>query len=65
MACLTLFAPLAMATTQLMDAVDHEHGSTGQREESTERRSLHLSWVVVTDGGERRLSMEWSSTDAS
>lgn len=52
MACMTLFAqPLAMATTQLAQVVRYQDSSNLHIESKTERSPLHMSWVVVTDGG--------------
>jgi hypothetical protein len=64
MACITLFAqPLAMATTQLPHVVRYEAASTSQFECKVDRsRTLHMSWVVVTDGeGKSQLCIRWAS----
>jgi len=64
MACITLAAPLAMATTQLTNVAFCETASTWQPEAVRQRKPLHLSWVVVTDEcGQRRLRMRWSNQD--
>jgi hypothetical protein len=61
MACMTLFAPLAMATTQLARVVQYEDASTWQLE-TVGRGSLRMSWVVVTDSdGKPQLRMSWAS----
>jgi len=50
MACITLFAqPMAMATTQLARAIHYEESSISQSVSNVERKSLSMSWVVVTD----------------
>jgi len=62
MACITLFAqPLAMATTQLTRAVHYEVAPNPQLERTVERKSLSMSWVVVTDSnGNRKLQIQWT-----
>lgn len=62
MACITLFAqPLAMATTQLEQAIHHEDARSWQLNEIVERSSLRMSWVVATDNnGNRKLQMQWT-----
>ncbi len=62
MACITLFAQsLAMATTQLARAVHYEVASNAQPERTVERKSLSMSWVVVTDSnGNRKLQIQWA-----
>jgi hypothetical protein len=61
MACMTLFAqPMAMATTQLESAVQHQENFSWQVEPKTEHKPLRMSWVVVTDErGQRQLRMRW------
>ena len=60
MTCNILFAPVAMATTQLARVVHYEDAATWQFEPSGERNSLRMSWVVVTDShGNRNLQMNW------
>jgi len=61
MACITLVAPMAMATTELTRAIHCEHAWTWQFQENVERKSLSMSWVVVTDGnGNRKLQVHWT-----
>jgi len=61
MACITLFAPMAMATTELARAIHYEDAWTRQFESNVERISLRMSWVVVTDNmGNRKLQMQWA-----
>ena len=61
MACITFYAqPLAMATTQLVRAVHYEVAPNTQLERTVERKSLSMSWVVVTDSnGNRKLQIQW------
>jgi hypothetical protein len=63
MACIAPFAqPLAMATTEFARAIQHEEAFTWQTEAHVERKSLRLSWVVVTDNeGRRQLRMQWAA----
>ena len=62
MACMTLIAPLAMATTQLESAIRYEDASTWQAP-GTNRIPLRMSWVVATDGdGNRTLRMNWEES---
>ena len=65
MACITLFAqPMAMATTQLAQVVHYECACTCQLEGGVERKSLSMSWVVVTDKkGNRQLQMQWAAAE--
>ena len=65
MTCMTLFAqPLAMATTQLVTAIQREQNFSWHVEPKTEHTSLRMSWVVVTDErGQRRLRMHWVSVE--
>ena len=64
MTCITLFAPMAMATSELVRAIHFEDVSTGQFEGNVERTSLRMSWVVVTDSnGSRRLQMQWAPSE--
>ena len=59
MACITLIAPMAMATTQLAHVVRFEEAS-GWQVPSAEHVPLRMSWVVATDGdGRCRLQMQW------
>ena len=61
MSCMTLIAPVAMATTQLARAVRYEETFVSQ-ETRVERVPLGMSWVVATDGhGKRELKMQWQS----
>jgi len=61
MACITLFAPVAMATTQLSRVTHYEDASTLQVESNVERTPLRMSWVVATDSdGNRKLQMQWT-----
>jgi hypothetical protein len=61
MACITVFAPMAMATTELTRVIQYEDASTRQFDGRVERKALSMSWVVVTDSaGKRRLQMEWA-----
>ena len=62
MACMTLIAPMAMATTQLARAVRYEETFVSQ-ETRVERTPLRMSWVVATDGnGKRTLEIEWQTS---
>ena len=63
MACITLFAqPMAMATTQLARVIHYENAFICRWEGDVERKSLRMSWVVVTDkNGHRQLRMQWAS----
>jgi hypothetical protein len=64
MACITLFAPVAMATSELARAIHYEDASTGQFESNVERTSLRMNWVVVTDSnGRRTLQMQWAPSE--
>jgi len=65
MTCITLAAPMAMATTQLARAAHYEDIRVGHFEINVERIPLRMSWVVVTDrAGDRKLQMHWEeSTD--
>jgi len=67
MACMTLFAPpLAMATTQLTHAIPCESAAPWQFQENSDRNTLRMSWVVVTDGsGARRLRMQWNRRETA
>jgi hypothetical protein len=61
MSCMTLFAePMAMATTQLVRAIQHEDTCSWRTEPKAEQKPLSMSWVVVTDEhGKRELRMRW------
>jgi len=62
MACMTLFAPVAMATTQLARAIHEEDVSCCEPELTVERNPLRMTWVLTTDEqGCRRLKMTWES----
>jgi len=65
MACITLFAqPMAMATTQLARAIHYEESSISQSVSNVERKSLSMSWVVVTDkNGNRKLQIQWAPSE--
>jgi len=65
MTCMTLFAqPLAMATTQLVTAIQHEQNFSWHVDPETVHRSLRMSWVVVTDErGRRQLRMHWRTVE--
>jgi len=61
MACITLIAPVAMATTQFARVIHYEDASTLHVENTVERTPLHMSWVVATDSdGNRKLQMQWT-----
>ena len=61
MACITLFAPMAMATIELTRVIHYEDASTFQLDGNVERKSLSMSWVVVTDSvGKQQLQMQWT-----
>jgi hypothetical protein len=63
MACMTLFAPMTMATTQLARAIHDVDVSFCEPELSVERNPLRMSWVVTTDEqGYQRLKMTWESS---
>ena len=49
MACITLIAPVAMATTQLARVIHYEGASTLHAVSRVERTLLRMSWVVATD----------------
>lgn len=60
MACMTLFAPMTMATTHLARAIHDDDVSFCEPELSVERNALRMSWVVTTDEqGWRRLKITW------
>jgi hypothetical protein len=61
MNCITLFLPpMTMATTQLASAIQDEENFSSAVEPKAERKSLRMSWVVVTDEcGRRQLRMHW------
>jgi len=60
MGCITVVAPVTMATTRLARAVHYEQVSASIAEQKVERKALQLSWVVTTDwDGTRRLHMRW------
>jgi len=61
MTCVTAFAePMAMPTTQLTGVIQYEDAVVWQLEGNAERKSLRMSWVVVTDNhGRRQLRMQW------
>jgi len=61
MTCMTLFAqPMAVATTQLVSAIQHEQNFSWHVDPETEHTPLRMSWVVVTDErGHRHLRMRW------
>ena len=62
MACMTLIAPVAMATTQLARVVRYEEPLVSE-ETRVERAPLRMSWVVATDGdGKRKLHMQWEAS---
>ena len=59
MACMTLIAPMTMATTQLARVVRYEEASVLENLR-LERTPLRMSWVVATDGdGKRKLRIRW------
>ena len=61
MACITMIAPMAMATTQLARVVRYEETQVPQ-ETRVERTPLRMSWVVATDSnGKRTLRMCWAA----
>jgi hypothetical protein len=63
MACMTRFAPLTMATTQLTRIIHDEDVSFCEAELGVERNPLRMSWAVTTDGrGCRRLKTTWESS---
>ena len=63
MACMTLFAPMAVATTQLARVIHDEDAWFCEPELSLEHNPLRMSWVVTTDEpGWRRLKMTWKSS---
>jgi hypothetical protein len=64
MACITLFAPMAMATTQLARVVRYENASSSHLVDNWENNLLRMSWVVATDdNGNRCLRMHWMSVE--
>jgi hypothetical protein len=65
MTCMTLFAqPWAMATTQLVSAIQPEDTSSWL-EPKTIHTSLRMNWVVVTDeNGKRQLRMHWVADES-
>ena len=66
MTCMTLLAqPRAMATTQLVSAIQPEENFSWNLEPKTEHKLLHTSWVVVTDErGKRQLRMYWMADES-
>jgi len=63
MACMTLLAPMAVATTELARVIPDENAWFREPELSVERNPLRMSWVVTTDEeGCRRLKMTWESS---
>jgi hypothetical protein len=50
----------AMATTHLVPAVEYSKKSARHIDGSRERKTVSLSWVVVTDNGVRQLRMRWT-----
>jgi hypothetical protein len=64
MACITLFAPVAMATTQLARLVRYENAPSLRLVDNSESNLLRMSWVVATDdNGNRCLRMHWMSAE--
>jgi hypothetical protein len=65
MACMTLFAQtMAMATSELARVNHLEDASIWQIDSTVERKTLSMSWVVVTDhAGSRSLRMQWASAE--
>jgi hypothetical protein len=65
MSCKTLFAPLAMTTSQLARSVCFEKSHAELTEQIVGRNlPLKMSWVVVTDEhGRRQLRMRWRPAD--
>ena len=65
MTCMTLFAqPTAMATTQLVSAIQREQNFSWHVDPETAHTSLRMSWVVVTDErGRRQLRMHWRTVE--
>jgi hypothetical protein len=60
MACIAVFSPMAMATTQLARVIRYESDAPWIVQKTPEQRPLRMNWVVVTDkDGKRRLSTEW------
>jgi len=66
MTCMIAIAEaMAMSTTQLTGAIQyrviqHEDAASRQLESNAERKSPHMSWVVVTDkNGRRQLRIQW------
>ena len=63
MACITVFAPWAMATTQLTRIVPFEEVFPVQPETNLDRSTLRMSWVAaVGPEGNRVLRMRWTSS---
>jgi hypothetical protein len=63
MACMTLFAPMAMVTTELARVIHDQDTWLCEPELSVERNPLRMSWVVTGDEqGCRRLKMTWESS---
>jgi hypothetical protein len=62
MACITMFAPKAMATTQVMRVIRCECADS-QWNGSTDRTPLSMNWVVVSDGDGRRVLRAWCERD--
>jgi hypothetical protein len=62
MACMPLFAPMTMATSELARVIHNPDVSFCEPELGVERNPLRMSWVVTTDEqGRRRLKMTWES----
>jgi hypothetical protein len=65
MACIAIFSPMAMATTQVTRVIRYESAEPRVSEKTSERQPLRMNWVVVTDkDGSRRLRAEWLRTDS-
>ncbi|HVI10716.1 MAG TPA: hypothetical protein VND65_20670 [Candidatus Binatia bacterium] len=62
---MTLFSPrLAMATTQLVCAIDYEETTSWTFDKADREPALHMNWIVATDGeGTARLRMHWAPAE--
>ncbi len=64
MACIAVFSPMAMATTQVARVIRYEPAEPWISEKTMPRQPLRMNWVVVTDkDGSRRLRAQWRTAD--
>jgi len=66
MACIAVFTPMAMATTQVARVIRYESAEPWILEKTMARQPLRMNWVVVTDkDGKRALRAKWLPVDGS